>query len=956
MTVSSTTVKNSYSGNGSNDTFVYGFKIFADTDLEVIIRSATGTETIKTLTTHYTVTNAGSASGGNVVFTSGNIPTATETVVVRREVPQTQAIDYIANDPFPAESHEEGLDRATMTIQQMQEELDRSFKVSSTNSITTPEFTDNAATRASKTLGFDSTGQVLTTVADFLPAGGDSALFQYSTTTTDADPGAGFFRLDNATIASAAEMYIDDLEYNGTNVEAWVQSWDDVSGNDTNRGRIRITKAQSLDTWMVFKVTGAITNASGYTKVTLVYIDSAGTFLNNDKCWVAFTASGEDGAIPGYFYKFDTNTADSDPGAGELKFNNGTYASATAIYIDDADANGVTTQADTATWGASDSVIKGFIHIVDINDSSTYARFKVGAAVTDASGYNKITVAHLTSNNTFSAADELSVTFVRNGDFGDAATIEVGTVGVSTVSVGGSATATVANAGSDSEATFNFAFGIPTGATGADGDVTAAGVATLTNKTLTAPKINEDVAVTSTATELNLLDGKAATNLALVGKQEGTNFTSSLLIGHATTGTLSSAGENTGVGIAALDALTNGDDNTALGSNAGSKINSGSANTALGRYAGNNITTGDFNSYVGSLSGQLTTGNRNSAIGYLAAKSLNSGADNIAIGEQALVGTGAVADKNIAIGKGANKIVTTGASNITIGYQSGDNITSGDGNVIIGSINADSATADKQLIVADGVDGSIAWIKGDSSGNLSVPANLNLSGSNKELRFYEGANYVGFEAPALSADKIWVLPAADGSADQVLKTDGSGNLGFATAASGQFRTLISTSTITSSTSTLTITGMDSTYSRYFVTMSDIHSTHDNVTLYVQLVIGGAVKTGTNYEYANYGRNSNDGATGVNVTGGNYWKVSTQTQGFATGEALMGEIILYNPSGTTTFKSGAWNTILHDEEGDTLVNSGGGGYKDGVAAATGVHFYYSVGNIASGVWKLWGSNE
>ena len=64
MTVSSTTVKNSYSGNGSNDTFVYGFKIFADTDLEVIIRSATGTETIKTLTTHYTVTGAGSASGG----------------------------------------------------------------------------------------------------------------------------------------------------------------------------------------------------------------------------------------------------------------------------------------------------------------------------------------------------------------------------------------------------------------------------------------------------------------------------------------------------------------------------------------------------------------------------------------------------------------------------------------------------------------------------------------------------------------------------------------------------------------------------------------------------------------------------------------------------------------------------------------------------------------------------
>ena len=418
MTISSTTVKNSYSGNDSTTAFAYAFKIFADTDLQVIIRSSTGTETVKTLTTHYTVSGAGDASGGNVTFTSGNTPATGETVVIRRAVPQTQAIDYIANDPFPAETHEEGLDRATMTTQQMQEELDRSFKVSRTNTITTPEFTDDASTRASKTLGFDSSGN-LTTVADFLPAGGDSAMFQYSTTTTDADPGAGYFRLNNATIASATEIYVDDLEYNGTDISAWVQSWDDVSGNDTNRGRIRISKANTLDTWMVFKVSGAVTDASGYTKVTLVHIDSAGTFANDDKCWIAFTASGEDGAIPGYFYKFDTGTSDADPGAGEISFNNGTYASATEIYIDDADANGASTATDVQSWGGSTSTIKGFLHIVDINDSSTYARFKITAAVSDESGYNKITVAHLASNNTFSAADELSVHYTRTGLKGD---------------------------------------------------------------------------------------------------------------------------------------------------------------------------------------------------------------------------------------------------------------------------------------------------------------------------------------------------------------------------------------------------------------------------------------------------------------------------------------------------------------------------------------------------------
>ena len=163
MTISSTTVKNSYSGDGSTTSFNYTFKIFADSDLQVIIRSAAGTETVKTITTHYTVAGAGNTNGGSITFTSGNIPTATETVVLRRAVPQTQAIDYIANDPFPAESHEEGLDRATMTTQQIQEELDRAIKLSRTNTMTSTEFTTSASDRANKILAFDSSGELSVT-------------------------------------------------------------------------------------------------------------------------------------------------------------------------------------------------------------------------------------------------------------------------------------------------------------------------------------------------------------------------------------------------------------------------------------------------------------------------------------------------------------------------------------------------------------------------------------------------------------------------------------------------------------------------------------------------------------------------------------------------------------------------------------------------------------------------
>jgi len=163
MTVSTTIIKNSHNGNGSTTNFAYQFKILQDSDLTVIIRSSTGTETTKSLSTHYTVAGAGDASGGSITFTSGNTPASGQTVVIRRNVPQTQAIDYIANDPFPAETHEEGLDRATMVAQQVSEEADRSIKLSRTNTMTSTEFTVGATARASKVLGFDANGELTVT-------------------------------------------------------------------------------------------------------------------------------------------------------------------------------------------------------------------------------------------------------------------------------------------------------------------------------------------------------------------------------------------------------------------------------------------------------------------------------------------------------------------------------------------------------------------------------------------------------------------------------------------------------------------------------------------------------------------------------------------------------------------------------------------------------------------------
>ena len=73
--------------------------------------------------------------------------------------------------------------------------------------------------------------------------------------------------------------------------------------------------------------------------------------------------------------------------------------------------------------------------------------------------------------------------------------------------------------------------------------------------------------------------------------------------------------------------------------------------------------------------------------------------------------------------------------------------------------------------------------------NLASPAftgDIELS-AQAPIKFMDAdsSHYVAFKAPATVASNVeWTLPATDGSAGQLLKTDGSGNLGWATDQAG----------------------------------------------------------------------------------------------------------------------------------------------------------------------------
>lgn len=137
MTITNTTIASpTYNGNGSTVDFATGFQFITNADLKVTVTAADGTETVKTITTDYTVTGAGSAGGGTVSFLTA--PATGEKVNITSNVTLDQQTDYTEGGSFSATTHETALDKLTKICQQLKEENNRSLKLPISNqSVTT---------------------------------------------------------------------------------------------------------------------------------------------------------------------------------------------------------------------------------------------------------------------------------------------------------------------------------------------------------------------------------------------------------------------------------------------------------------------------------------------------------------------------------------------------------------------------------------------------------------------------------------------------------------------------------------------------------------------------------------------------------------------------------------------------------------------------------------------------
>ena len=136
-----------------------------------------------------------------------------------------------------------------------------------------------------------------TTVATMsaIAAGGAMTLpYTFSSTTTDADPGAGFVRLSSATQNASTVIRLDLVGADGSTWTDVISTFDDSTS--TVKGYILLQKLTDATKWLEFSVS-SLASPAGYKNLTVVPVASsaASPFADGDSLVLKFTATGDKG-------------------------------------------------------------------------------------------------------------------------------------------------------------------------------------------------------------------------------------------------------------------------------------------------------------------------------------------------------------------------------------------------------------------------------------------------------------------------------------------------------------------------------------------------------------------------------------------------------------------------------------------------------------------------------------
>ncbi|WP_319780300.1 LamG-like jellyroll fold domain-containing protein [Maridesulfovibrio sp.] len=137
MTLVSSGSTITFAGDGVQNLFDFNFRIFRAEDLCAVVRNNEGQErSLVSGSDFKIISSMDSESGGRVQYpVSGEPLPPGESITFYRDIPYTQELELVDNDPFSAQLLNEAFDRGVMRDQQLQEQVDRAVKYD----ISTPE-------------------------------------------------------------------------------------------------------------------------------------------------------------------------------------------------------------------------------------------------------------------------------------------------------------------------------------------------------------------------------------------------------------------------------------------------------------------------------------------------------------------------------------------------------------------------------------------------------------------------------------------------------------------------------------------------------------------------------------------------------------------------------------------------------------------------------------------------
>lgn len=151
--INDTSARAQYTATSGQTVFSVPFEFFSNADLKVYIG-----ETLKTLTTHYTVTGAGVTGGGSITLTSG--ATAGQVITIVRDIPVSRVTDFPLSGPFVVDDLNTELDRLTAIAQQLETKLTRTVRLDDFDQPNTFQVLPSKTSRAGKIMAFDTNGNV----------------------------------------------------------------------------------------------------------------------------------------------------------------------------------------------------------------------------------------------------------------------------------------------------------------------------------------------------------------------------------------------------------------------------------------------------------------------------------------------------------------------------------------------------------------------------------------------------------------------------------------------------------------------------------------------------------------------------------------------------------------------------------------------------------------------------